>query len=298
MTSSNTTRTIALMSPGDMGHAVGACLRRHGVRVITMLKGRSRRTADLAAAAGIENVDDDVDLVTNADLLLSIVAPAEAPALAERFAGAIEKADSALVYVDCNAVAPETAAVISTLIEGAGAGFVDAGIVGPPPRSNSHATRFYMSGQGAEDLTWLNDAGLDVRVIGDTIGAASALKMCYAALNKGTIALMTAIAVMSTRFSVADAFHDELALSQDAALRRMQQQVPAMIPKAHRWIGEMEEIAKTFGSAGLSPEIFQGIADIYRLVADHPIAATSTEAWRLSGRPYQDVVSLLSMMEK
>lgn len=298
MTSSTSIPTVALMSPGDMGHAVGARLRQHGVRVITMLKGRSQRTADLAAATGIENVADDVDLVGAADVLLSIVAPAEAIALAERLAGAIEKAASPLVYVDCNAVAPETATAMSALIERAGADFVDAGIVGPPPRENSHATRFYMSGRKADQLSWLNDVGLDVRVVGEAVGAASALKMCYAALNKGTIGLMTGIAVMAERLSVADALHDELAISQDAALRRMHQQVPAMIPKAHRWIGEMEEIAKTFDSADLSPEIFQGIAGIYRLVADHPIAATSPEAWRRSGKSYQEVVSLLSAMQK
>ena len=88
-----------------------------------------------------------------------------------------------------------------------------------------------------------------MRAIGDRVGDASALKMCYAALNKGTIALMTGVSVMAERLGVSGAFGDELALSQEAALRRMRQQVPGMVPKAHRWIGEMEEIAKTFEQA-------------------------------------------------
>jgi len=298
MTEQITAPTVALMSPGDMGHSVGALLKQHGVRVITVLDGRSRRTVELAAAAGIEDVADDVAMIEAADILLSIVAPAEAETLAARLAGAIEKAEGSLIYVDCNAVAPETTMRIAALVEPAGAAFVDAGIVGPPPRKDSRSTRFYASGARADQLERLNDFGLDIRVIGENIGDASALKMCYAALNKGTIGLMTGVAVMAERLGIAEAFNEELAESQDAALRRMHQQIPAMVPKAHRWIGEMEEIAKTFGSTALTPLVFEGIADIYRLVADHPLATTSPEAWHRADKSYQEVVSSLSMNKK
>jgi 3-hydroxyisobutyrate dehydrogenase-like beta-hydroxyacid dehydrogenase len=288
------TPTVALMSPGDMGHSVGALLKRQGVRVITALDGRSRRTADLARAAGIEPVASDVDMIRSADLLLSIVAPAGAEALADRLAKAIPAARSDITYVDCNAVAPSTAARIAAVIEAAGGRFVDAGIVGPPPREDSRATRFYASGAHAGSLAALNDFGLDVRVIGERIGDASALKMCYAALNKGTIALMTGISVMAERLGVEAPLDQELQLSQDAVRRRMHSQVPGMVPKAHRWIGEMEEIAKTFSEADLTPAIFEGIADIYRLVAEHPLAAASPETWREAALSYHEIVTALS----
>ncbi len=289
---------IALMSPGDMGHSVGIRLRRSGLRVIAALEGRSQRTMDLASAGGIENVVDDVTMVETADMLLSIVAPAEAEALVKRLAPAIDRAMSDLVYVDCNAVAPETTLRIAEVVQNAGARFVDAGIVGPPPREDSSATRFYASGPDAEELATLNAFGLDVRVISDRIGDASAQKMCYAALNKGTIALMTGVAVLAERLGVAEAFNHELSLSQEAVLRRMHQQIPGMVPKAHRWIGEMEEIAKTFGAADLTPAIFEGIADIYRGVAEKPIASTSPEAWREAAKSYDEVVTALSSDEK
>ncbi len=298
MSASQAAPIVGLMSPGDMGQAVGIRLRRSSVRVISALKGRSQRTKDLASAAGIEDVVDDVTLVETADMLLSIIAPAEAGALASRLATAIKGTGSSLVYVDCNAVAPETARRIADVVQNSGARFVDAGIIGPPPRENSNATRFYASGNDADELAKLNAFGLDVRVIGDRIGDASALKMCYAALNKGTIALMTGVAVMAERLGVAEAFGDELALSQEAVLRRMHQQIPGMVPKAHRWIGEMEEIAQTFGSADLTPAIFEGIADIYRHVAKVPMASTSPEAWREAGIPYDDVITALSADEK
>lgn len=298
MNASNTPPIVALMSPGDMGQSVGMRLRHSGVRVITTLQGRSQRTIDLASAAGIENVDDDATLIETADILLSIVAPAEAETLAKRLAPAIERAGEGLIYVDCNAIAPETTLRIAEVVQNAGARFVDAGIIGPPPRENSSATRFYASGSDAETLATLNAFGLDVRVLSDRIGDASAQKMCYAALNKGTVALMTGVAVMAERLGIGEAFNDELTLSQEAVLRRMRLQIPGMVPKAHRWIGEMEEIAKTFGSADLPPAIFEGIADIYRQVAGKPIASTSPEAWREAGTPYGEVVTALSADEK
>lgn len=298
MSVSSSTPIVALMSPGDMGHSVGALLRKNGVRVVTALDGRSERTIDLAKAAGIEDLGDDETMVETADILLSIIAPAEAEGLAARLAPAIKRIGRGLIYADCNAVAPETSQRIGETIERAGGRFVDAGIIGPPPRQDSRSTRFYVSGSHADDLARLNAFGLDVRVISERIGDASALKMCYAALNKGTIALMTGVSVMAERLGVAEALGEELALSQEAMQRRMHQQVPGMVPKAHRWIGEMEEIAKTFGSADLTPAMFEGIADIYRLVAEKPIAATSPESWIRAGKSYHEVVAALSSREK
>ena len=298
MSASSSVPIVALMSPGDMGHSVGALLKKNGVRVITALEGRSQRTMGLAEAAGIEDVGDNEAMVEMADILLSIIAPAEAEGLAARLAPAIERAGHGLIYADCNAVAPETSERIAEVIEFAGGRFVDAGIIGPPPREDSRSTRIYVSGSHADDLARLNAFGLDVRVIGERIGDASALKMCYAALNKGTIALMTGVSVMAKRLGVAESFGEELALSQEAVRKRMHQQVPGMVPKAHRWIGEMEEIAKTFASANLTPAIFEGIADIYRLVAERPIAATSPETWSRAGHSYDEVVAALSSDEK
>ncbi|MGI9507863.1 MAG: DUF1932 domain-containing protein [Geminicoccaceae bacterium] len=286
--------TVALMSPGDMGEAVGRLLRQHGVRVISALHGRSPRTRALAAEAGIEEVTDDVEMIKTADILLSIVAPAEAEGLARRLALAIEQAGGDILYADCNAIAPTTVQRLAAVIEPTGAHFVDGGIIGPPPRPDSRATRLYVSGPKAARLAVLSGFGLDVRAIGDQVGDASAIKMCYAALNKGTIALMTGVSVMAERLGVSEPFGKELALSQEAVLGRMHRQVPGMVPKAHRWIGEMEEIAETFDKVDLTPAVFEGIADIYRLVAEKPIASASPEDWRKLDPGYQKVIEALS----
>lgn len=285
--------TIALMSPGDMGHAVAAMLRAHGLRVITCLEGRSARTRMLAEKAGIEPVADDDALVRAADLLLSILVPAEAESLARRTAAALERTCAGLVYVDCNAIAPGTARRIGDVVEAAGARFVDAGIIGPPPKAGAR-TVFYASGRHARSFAALRDFGLDVRPVGERPGDASAVKMCYAALTKGTTALMTELSVAAERLGVSAALRQEFAESQRAAAERMASGVPAMVPKAHRWVGEMAEIAKTFEDCGLTPKTYLGAAEIYDFVAQTSLGKISPEQWREGGRSFEQIVAELA----
>ncbi|MGH6921116.1 MAG: DUF1932 domain-containing protein [Geminicoccaceae bacterium] len=285
--------TIALMSPGDMGHAVAAMLGGHGLRVVTCLEGRSPRTWALAEKAGVEVLPDDDALVREADVLLSILVPAQAEDLARRIAAALERTRTELVYVDCNAIAPQTARRIGARVEAAGARFVDAGIIGPPPKAGTR-TPFYASGEHVESFAALRDFGLDVRPIGAQPGDASAVKMCYAALTKGTTALMTELSVAAERLGVGAVLRQEFAESQQAALDRMANAVPAMLPKAHRWIGEMEEIAKTFEDCGLTPKTYLGAAEIYDFVAHTSLGQIAPEQWRDKGRSFEGIVAELA----
>jgi 3-hydroxyisobutyrate dehydrogenase-like beta-hydroxyacid dehydrogenase len=289
--------TVAVLAPGDMGHAVAAVLKARGLRVVTCLAGRSARTRALAAVAGIEDLGDEVALVRAADALLAILVPAQAEALAARIAPALRAAGTDLLYVDCNAIAPQTACEVGRIVEAAGARFVDAGIIGPPPRPGAAATRFYASGAAAAELAQLRDYGLDVRVIGPRAGDASAVKMCYAALTKGTTAIMTELALAAEHLGVSEALRAEFADSQPEMLERMERGVPAMVPKAHRWVGEMEEIAKTFDAQGLTPKTFEGVADLYRYVAETPLAMTSPEDWARAGRSYEEIVAALAQAQ-
>jgi 3-hydroxyisobutyrate dehydrogenase-like beta-hydroxyacid dehydrogenase len=285
--------TVAIMSPGDMGHAVAALLRGHDLRVITCVDGRSARTRALAEQAGVETVAGDDSLVREADLLLSILVPAQAENLARRIAAALERTRTELLYVDCNAIAPQTARRIGALVEAAGARFVDAGIIGPPPGAGTR-TPIYASGAHARDFAALRAFGLDVRPIGERPGDASAVKMCYAALTKGTTALMTELAVAAERLGVAAVLRQELAESQPAARERMANTVPAMIPKAHRWVGEMEEIASTFAACGLTPKTYLGAAEIYDFVAQTALGRIAPEPWREQSRTLEEIIAALA----
>ena len=229
-----------------------------------------------------------------ADVLLSILVPAQAEALAGRIAAALRATPADLLYVDCNAIAPETARAVGAVVEAAGARFVDAGIIGPPPRAGAKGTRFYASGAGAADFAQLRDYGLDVRIIGERPGDASALKMCYAALTKGTTAIMTQLAVAAARLGVSEPLRAEFELSQPEMLERMERGVPAMVPKAHRWVGEMEEIAQTFAVAGLTPLTFEGAAALYAFIAATPLGRLSPEDWRRRAEPFEAVLRELA----
>ena len=269
--------TIGILSPGDMGHTVGTVLRENGLRVITCLKGRSQRTQELAQKAGIANVSTYTQLVTETDLIMSIMVPAQATSAAEAIASALEHVDTDLTYADCNAIAPQTVRKIGDIITSAGGNFVDASIIGPPPRKPG-STRFYASGQQLNVFTELNQYGLDVQTLGEEIGLASAIKMCYASLTKGLTALCTELLTAAEILGVSDALTKEFQLSQAPLYERMERGLPGMPPKARRWIGEMEEIADTFAHVGLTPNILTGAADMYRLVSDTHLADLSPEA--------------------
>ena len=269
--------TIGILSPGDMGHTVGDVLRENGARVITCLEGRSARTRALAEKAGIIDVPTYRQLVTESDLVLSIMVPAQAMSAAETVADALRGTDTPLTYADCNAIAPQTVRTLGEVLTSAGGTFVDASIIGPPPRT-AGATRFYASGPELETFLTLNRYGLDVRPLGDEIGLASAMKMCYASLTKGLTALCTELLTAAEVLGVSDALTAEFRLSQSALFERMEKGLPSMPPKAKRWIGEMDEISATFEHVGLTPKILAGAADMYRLVGETHLANLPPEA--------------------
>lgn len=283
--------TIGLVSPGDMGHSVGAVLHDHGLRVISCLSERSDRSRALAAEAGIEDVATLEDVVTEADIFLSILVPAEAVGLAQRVADRLRATGSDLLYVDCNAIAPRTVRTIGDIISAAGGRVADIGIVGPPPRRPG--TRFYTSGPDAEGVTALASFGLDVRVIGDEMGQASGLKMCYGALTKGLQALGVELLVAARALGLEQALAEEQAHSMAEVRAWLEQSVPTMPPKAYRWVGEMEEIATCFADVGMTPLILQGAADLYRFVAETPIGKETPET-RDPNRGLDGVVAALA----
>jgi 3-hydroxyisobutyrate dehydrogenase-like beta-hydroxyacid dehydrogenase/catechol 2,3-dioxygenase-like lactoylglutathione lyase family enzyme len=285
--------TIGLISPGDMGHALGAVLVQHGLHVLTNLQGRSARTVALAMQAGMTDVGDDETLVREADLLLSVLVPAQALALAERLAAAVRATRSELLFADCNAVSPRTAKAIERLLSEAGAEVVDVGIIGAPPRAGRAETRLYASGLGAARLAILGEYGLDVRVIGTQVGQASGLKMCYASLTKGLTALATQALTAGEALGLFETLTSELRESQAELFAWFERQVPRMPPKAYRWVGEMEEIARTFADLGLPPQMLEGAAALYRLVERTELGAETPEE-RHQGQTLAEVVGILA----
>ena len=268
---------IAVIAAGVMGSGVAARLTERGVTVLTSLAGRSAATAKRAAAAGMRAASD-AELAA-ADMLLSIVPPGEALAMAKHFAPLLRQGARKALYVDCNAVSPKTALQIAAVIADTGSAFVDAGIIGGPPRTDGYTPTFYAAGGEAKRFATLAAHGLDVQVLEGPVGAASALKMSYAGITKGLTALGSVMLLAATRAGAAEALHRELGKSEPALLAWLTRQVPGMYPKAYRWVAEMEEIAEFVAEDAAARAIFTGAAQLYdRLAADAAGAKTEINA--------------------
>ncbi len=285
--------TVAILSPGDMGHAVGRALREHGLSIISHLEGRSERTRELARRAGIAGVASFEDLVREADVVLSILVPSEAGGVAESVADAIRATGADTMFADCNAVSPATAAAMCDTITSAGGCYVDGGIIGGPPAPGSPRVRIYVSGECAVELSALDCDGVAIKQMGDQIGRASAIKMCYAALTKGTSSLQLALLTTAKVLGVSEELAAEFASSQSAAFEAMNRGLPGLPHKAFRWIGEMEEIADTFDAAGVTPFFHRGAAEMYRLMSETPFANETPETID-RGRTLDETVAALA----
>jgi putative dehydrogenase len=257
--------TVAVIAPGMMGSAVAKRLTACGVKVRTSLSGRSTPTIARADAAGMTDATDAQ--LAQSDFILSIVPPGTALAVAERLAPAMRDAKQKPIYVDCNAVGPDTVLRIERVVREAGAAFVDGGIIGPPPDLDSTRTRIYLSGPDAAKVAVLEQYGLSTPVQPGPVGAASAMKMSYAGITKGFTALGAAMMLAATRAGTADALVAEMKVSQPVLLKWLTTQMPRMHSKAYRWVAEMEEIAAFVGEDQPGFGFYETAARLYEQIA-------------------------------
>lgn len=269
-------KTVAILSPGDMGHAVGRVLGEHGVNVVTCLQGRSQRTKDLAYQAKIRDFTSLEELVVQSDLILSIVVPGEAIGVSRRVADALRATGTDTLFADCNATAPQTVEEMNTIVTYAGSRFIDASIIGRPPNSNT-VSRFYASGPHAKALAELDGKGIEVHVLGDIIGSASGLKMCNAALSKGMNALYITVLAAAEAMGLSQELHCEILSKAPAGYQQFKSGIPQLPLKAQRYISEMEEIAACFGHVGVTPLFHRGAAEIFRVLAQTRFAQEAME---------------------
>jgi 3-hydroxyisobutyrate dehydrogenase-like beta-hydroxyacid dehydrogenase len=247
---------LALLHPGAMGATVGAALVRAGHRVRWLVSGRSDASAARARAAGLEACESLEELAAGSVGIVSVCPPDAALAVA----ASVMDAGFRGVYVDANAIAPATARMLA---ERVGERFVDGGIIGPPAE-RAGTTRLYLSGGDAAAVAaWFGDGLLGVDVVPGPAGAASALKMCYAAYTKGTSALLLAIRALAQAEGVTEALLSEWRISQPELARRSEAAARGSAPKAWRFSGEMREIAATFGARDLPDGFHLAAASVY-----------------------------------
>jgi 3-hydroxyisobutyrate dehydrogenase-like beta-hydroxyacid dehydrogenase len=258
-----TNKTVALLHPGNMGTTIGVAAATSGARMVWVSEGRSKTSQGRARDAGLRDVKTLTNAVNESEVILSVCPPDAALDLARdvaqhRFKG---------IYVDANAVSRATAQQICEIVTRAGANFVDGGIIGSPVKRPG-TTRMYLSGEHAPEIAALfADSMLDAKTIGAEPGAASALKVAYAAWTKCTDALLLTIRTFAASEGVDRALLQEWAISQPDLERRSQQAAAVATPKAWRYVGEMKEIAATFEAAGLPTGFHNAAAELWERLA-------------------------------
>ena len=249
---------VGLLHPGEMGAAVAAALRGRGETVLWASTGRSPATAERAQQAGVEDAGDVAELCRRSEILLSVCPPHAAVDVARTARG------FGGIYVDANAIAPETARKIAGVHER----FVDGGIVGPPPERPG-TTRLYLSGREAEAIARLfGGTNVDARVISDEAGAASALKAAYAGWTKGSGALLLTVRDLARAEGVEDALLAEWRLSIPELEERVAGAERSARRKGWRWVGEMDEIARGMAAQDLPTGFHEAAGEVFRRTSE------------------------------
>ena len=220
----------------------------------------------------------DLDaVVAAADLVLSIAPPDQAVAIAGELAAAAGRTGARPLVSDWNAVSPATARELERVLAEAELELVDGSISGGPPRAD-YRTRVYVSGPRADELAAGAPPWLDVRVVGAEVGLASAVKMCTASVYKGFTALLTHALVTAHAHGVLPHVLDDLHDSFPRQLDRAARLLAVSATKADRYVGEMHEIAATQESVGLTPALFDAMAEVYTELAQRPLAQEAPES--------------------
>ncbi len=282
--------TIGLMSPGDMGHTVAGVLVEKGHRVVTVLSGRSDLTKKRAERAGMESVADLAALVSESDFIFSIMPPEQAADFAADIAAIIKESGERTVFVECNAISPDTTLTIEAMLKDAGATMINAGIIGPPP-GRGPMTNFYASGADLDLVSFIDGDGIKFKPMEDDITKASAIKMCYAGLTKGMMTLHTSVLVTAELLGISEELQNEIANSQKFHWEGMNKRVSMYACDAGRWAGEMDQISETFGSAGVTAKLHQGAAEIFRMLDASPLSVETRETYDKS-RTLQQAVEI------
>lgn len=250
---------IGILHPGQMGIVVAVSAQNSGNEVFWASEHRSTATRKRATEAGLRDARTIAKLCELCRVIVSVCPPEFAEQIAEQVA----QLSYPGTYVEANAISPERALRIGRRLEECGARFVDGGIIGPPAMTRNR-TWLYVAGDDASRIAPCFSSGpIEVEVLAGGIGRASALKMCFAAYSKGSIALAGAVLAAAASLDVFDDLKRQWARS-GPSLPDLEREISRAAPKAWRFTGEMHEIASTFQSAGLPPQFHQAAAEIFR----------------------------------
>ena len=254
---------IGFLHPGDMGISLAATAQNSGYTVCWASKDRSPETRARAAKHSLVDLQTVEELCDRCSVMVSVCPPHAAAEVAEQILACSFKG----VYADVNAIKPDRAKQIGQSMTEAGVEFVDGGIVGGPAWT-PQATWLYLSGRAADQVaTCFSGGPLEVEIIGDDIGRASALKMCFAAYFKGMTALMCATVAAAEGMGVRAELEKHWSRNGSDFARSTLNRITQVTRKAWRFSGEMDEIASTFEATGIPGGFHLAAGEIFDRMA-------------------------------
>jgi 3-hydroxyisobutyrate dehydrogenase-like beta-hydroxyacid dehydrogenase len=266
-----TKRKVGILHPGQMGISVAASIQNSGHMIYWASEGRSQATHERAEKFGLLDARTLAALCATCTVIVSVCPPHIAEETASQVLGHAFRG----LYLDANAISPQRVIRMEQAMQAAGVTFVDGGIIGGPAWEAGQ-TRLYLSGQAAEQVAECFSGGaLQAIVIGESVGKASALKMCYAAYSKGTTALLCGVLAAADQLGVRGELEHEWSQDEATFAEQAGERVRRVTAKAWRFEGEMAEIADTFREAGLPDGFHAAAGEIYRRLADYKDAAFS-----------------------
>ncbi len=268
-----TEKRIGVLHPGEMGVSVAAAARNSGFDVLWASDRRSEATRRRAASHGLRDAETVERLAAECPIIVSVCPPHAADAVAE----AVLEAGFRGVYVDANAIRPERSVAMGERMAARGVRFVDGGIVGEPAWREG-TTWLHLSGEAAEEVAACFAAGpVQATILGDTVGQASALKMCFAANTKGTTALLAGALATAERLGVREALEVQWDAWKPGYAAEAAHRVRGAASRAWRFAGEMDEISATFRAAGMPGEFHAGAGEVYSRLARYRDVETAPE---------------------
>jgi 3-hydroxyisobutyrate dehydrogenase-like beta-hydroxyacid dehydrogenase len=255
---------IGILHPGEMGISIAASAINSGHQMYWVSEGRSDKTRARAERYNLKEIASLPEFCQTCEAIISICPPHAA----EEVAQSVREAGFRGFYLDANAISPQRAIKIGKMLEANGIHFVDGGIIGGPAWTPKE-TWLYLSGEGATEIaSCFSNGPLETKILGDEIGKASALKMCYAAYTKGTTALLSAILAAAESLDVRDELYQQWDMDNQGFSEQVNRRVTRVTAKAWRFEGEMKEIASTFHQVDLPDGFHLAAADIYHRMAN------------------------------
>ncbi|MDB5304731.1 MAG: putative dehydrogenase [Phycisphaerales bacterium] len=274
----NSTPTVGILYPGEMGASLAAVLCARGVRVITTLAGRGEQTARRACAAGVEVLPSLQDVVRASDVLISLVPPAAAEQAADDYCELAHLAPPGALYVDANSIGPELSAALAARVAGRGRGFVDAAINGLAKNLTTGGTLF-LSGPRAGEVARLFGDAIQLKVLGDQPGRASAMKMLLSGLSKGVCALFVETALTAHHHGMLAEMSESYTRIYPGIMALVDRMLPTYAHHAARRADETRELEQTAQATGFEPCVLAAVRQSHELLAGIDFAKSGKSAW-------------------